>query len=646
MASTVCASLPLPFFVFAALGFVSAHPQFQAAIPNGFRVVRNGKPWDAVGHASPTSGGGVRNVFGLAFEAAGYRWTPALCALDSDEDGLTNGEELGDPNCLWSPGDVPTRTEGISHPAFADSSEPSRVITRGSIGVAAALVALALITTVSACVARKRGGNVWRTLSRPRLSGWNMSVFCVAVCLVLLAEVVGRLGDSKCDNVRAWGLASGVAAALPVWWACMKFGVHSFVGISRESAWKIHIAFGELALVCCAIHGCLALSAHGLGVFSCLGRIMGCAGMILIYLGVLPAVAHKLFPTLVSYDSWKRLHLGSLLGYMLLMYHVLDNCRKGVWENYLVAGFNVLALAAYLSQMMYVKLWGRTAVVSEANVIDGVGGRYTILRLHVPGLKVAPGQWALLRVPAVASVAHPFTIVPDVDLDHVRFIIKVGGRFTQRLADAVALGQTPAMRLEGPFGRPPLLSMTFDATVFVLGGVGVTPALSLLKEARRTCGDLVRVYWISRSAALLQHCARVLEAHLPPVGSHCIRLSQTSRRAPQLPLAAKMGREDVGEYLTAPDLPLAAKMGRKDVGEYLTIIAEELASKGADAVMLFVCGPPALVRATQKAAASDKVKRYGIAWHFHVETFDFLESYPTYNLDGKPRQCPKDLVEA
>ena len=30
---------------------------------------------------------------------------PSLCALDSDEDGFTNAEELGDPDCTWREGD-------------------------------------------------------------------------------------------------------------------------------------------------------------------------------------------------------------------------------------------------------------------------------------------------------------------------------------------------------------------------------------------------------------------------------------------------------------------------------------------------------------------------------------------------------------
>lgn len=47
-------------------------------------------------------------------------WTRELCQKDSDGDGRTNGEELGDPNCVWRVGDIPTSSTGLSHPGQSD----------------------------------------------------------------------------------------------------------------------------------------------------------------------------------------------------------------------------------------------------------------------------------------------------------------------------------------------------------------------------------------------------------------------------------------------------------------------------------------------------------------------------------------------
>ncbi|CAL1541186.1 unnamed protein product [Lymnaea stagnalis] len=95
---------------------------FRAKIPNGEYVPHPCKPfntWEGVGHFMDV-GTGLRNNFGADFNAAGNQWTSALCKKDSDGDGLTNGQELGDPDCIWKPNTLPTRTTGLSHPGICD----------------------------------------------------------------------------------------------------------------------------------------------------------------------------------------------------------------------------------------------------------------------------------------------------------------------------------------------------------------------------------------------------------------------------------------------------------------------------------------------------------------------------------------------
>jgi len=111
------------------LGGASAHRQYVDRIPNGdlFMPV-----WKALGHVSPLPQAVnsligmeianvrfARNSFGKHFAAAGFHWNEWLCREDSDGDGLSNGEELGDPHCVWRPGMPPTRNTTLSHPALA-----------------------------------------------------------------------------------------------------------------------------------------------------------------------------------------------------------------------------------------------------------------------------------------------------------------------------------------------------------------------------------------------------------------------------------------------------------------------------------------------------------------------------------------------
>ena len=56
----------------------------------------------------------------------------ALCPLDSDGDGFTNGEELGDAGCTWNPStpSVVARTTQLTHPGLYSSVPPFALFSR------------------------------------------------------------------------------------------------------------------------------------------------------------------------------------------------------------------------------------------------------------------------------------------------------------------------------------------------------------------------------------------------------------------------------------------------------------------------------------------------------------------------------------
>ncbi|GAB9467343.1 hypothetical protein Gpo141_00004693 [Globisporangium polare] len=96
-----------------------ARPEYRSRIPNGFNVPNV----PAVGHTDPQGSSGSLNVFGKAFSSAGSKWTTTLCQADSDGDGQTNGQELGDPCCGWSTSSsAPQRDSGLSDPSHASST--------------------------------------------------------------------------------------------------------------------------------------------------------------------------------------------------------------------------------------------------------------------------------------------------------------------------------------------------------------------------------------------------------------------------------------------------------------------------------------------------------------------------------------------
>ncbi|MGM0558690.1 MAG: MYXO-CTERM sorting domain-containing protein [Myxococcota bacterium] len=111
--------------LFAAIPDASARSARVNQVPNGLE--RSCQTCHTV--ALPQVGNGPLNDFGMDvnsnLEGTGVSATvdwPAVCDLDSDGDGFTNGEELGDPDCTWTTGS--NAGDYQSDPADADSTPP------------------------------------------------------------------------------------------------------------------------------------------------------------------------------------------------------------------------------------------------------------------------------------------------------------------------------------------------------------------------------------------------------------------------------------------------------------------------------------------------------------------------------------------
>lgn len=119
-------SRSLVLVAFAALTLCAlARPNFPDLVPNGRAGddPSSGLPCVPLGHTNCVPGA-PRNPFGNDFKEIGnFEWTKELCMKDSDGDGLTNGEELGDPCCLWTPENKNPpgfRTTQLSHPGIKE----------------------------------------------------------------------------------------------------------------------------------------------------------------------------------------------------------------------------------------------------------------------------------------------------------------------------------------------------------------------------------------------------------------------------------------------------------------------------------------------------------------------------------------------
>ena len=370
-----------------------AFRSFISLVPNGARVVTlTGELCPGFGHALCTGRGGY-NQFGRDFLAAGDRWTAAVCRTKSFGGSKTNGQLFGDPSCTWSAGmpDPPCPAGGcVAGSMVAGPSVEDQTDLAGVLGF---IFAVMVLSVLGAVLARVRLVRLAALLYKPGPKSWSLAnslgVVMVSGAMVAFTAAVAVKRDAYGQN-SILGLAAGLAASLPIWWSFFKVGVHSIFGMSREAAWRIHIAFGFLALVFGTVHGAIAL------VISALNRmaIIGLAGLALMWLGVLPMVLPEL--KVITYDQFKKLHVLSAIGYILTFVHMVMAAHDNeALTATIVAALNGVALGALVVQLVYLGATYRTATVESAEVLTERTGQHIFMSLNVKGFKHAPGQWGL-----------------------------------------------------------------------------------------------------------------------------------------------------------------------------------------------------------------------------------------------------------
>ncbi|KAL3659154.1 hypothetical protein V7S43_015733 [Phytophthora oleae] len=106
---------------------VQGYAKYVKLVPNGGNVPDNSN----IGHLDAAGQTGLSD-FGSAFSTAGDAWTTALCQLDTDGDGFTNGQELGDPCCTWTTSNTAELvTDGVSDPSDASKTPTSSELKAG-----------------------------------------------------------------------------------------------------------------------------------------------------------------------------------------------------------------------------------------------------------------------------------------------------------------------------------------------------------------------------------------------------------------------------------------------------------------------------------------------------------------------------------
>jgi predicted ferric reductase len=187
------------------------------------------------------------------------------------------------------------------------------------------------------------------------------------------------------------------------------------------------------------------------------------------------------------YEGWRMVHLA-------LAATVFFGAWLHIWwldqlsDNVLFAGWFVLMALVVLAVALRRWVWlparahRRSYVVDDVTPVPGDAVTLAVKAHGHGGLPFKAGQFAWLKIGSSSFVfeEHPFTIASMADTPHQKeFTIKALGDFSELLR-----GMRPGRRvfIDGPYGRFTIEGLdSSEGFVFIAGGVGITPMLSMLR---------------------------------------------------------------------------------------------------------------------------------------------------------------------
>ena len=358
-------------------------------------------------------------------------------------------------------------------------------------------------------------------------------------------------------------------------------------GIGLDNLFSLHKGCGVLIVVILTGHPLLLLLSERLQGYSTPLSPFKILGLITLLLVWVTAGAALLYGRIrIPYEAWKGVHRAGYFILPLVFFHSIligSTLQRGPMRVF----WAILALT-YLA-VLAGKLRRRFTVRSHPFEVAAVTQETEdTWGLHFEGNHgdYAPGQFMMLQVKREGRVSepHPFTIVSSPSRKGLSICAKSVGDFTS------TLGKTrlsePAY-IDMPFGVFSFLHHDAEQLVFIAGGIGITPFMSMLRYIRdRKLRREVILLWANKTEKDI-----AFRAELEKMASEMTSLKVVHILSRQGNWAGEKGR-------------INADTLKKHVGDF---------EKGE----FFVCGPPQMMTDIQKILADLGVSKKRI----HTERF-------------------------
>ena len=209
-----------------------------------------------------------------------------------------------------------------------------------------------------------------------------------------------------------------------------------------------------------------------------------------------------------KYNIWKITHKFFGLAFFMASLHVLmipsDISRYTPLRFYML-GLAFLGLIIYVYRTMFGKfLVNKYKYVVESVVALNNNIWYINLKPLNKKLQFKAGQFIFVSFtdPSLSKESHPFSISSSPDDISLTLTVKALGDYTNKLINLTP--GSPAL-IEGPFGTFSHKNSIYKNQVWIAGGIGITPFLSMAKSLKIEDGYSIDLFYCVKNNQELIH---------------------------------------------------------------------------------------------------------------------------------------------
>lgn len=328
---------------------------------------------------------------------------------------------------------------------------------------------------------------VWKIRMKTKIGLISIWLFLlITVGLFVMAKMAGS------GFVLSWLLVSQLFSLLGVTLLCLSFLLSSrwrfvedwFDGLDK--VYRLHHLLGGLSFIF-LLHHPIFLILEVLPDLNFAWRYLWLSNLLPYNWGILSLYSMMLMLILtllinLPYSLWKKTHEFMGLALLFAGFHIItitsDVSRYLPLRWWVLFLLLLAAFAATYRRFLYGTFGPRSSYTISS--LRQIGDIYAIDMLPV-GKRLAfnPGQFVFAKFADLGTEAHPFSLASGSEEKYLRLVVKILGDYTWQLS---SLQKGSRVDLWGPYGKFGDGALGEKDLIWIAGGIGVTPFLSLLTD--------------------------------------------------------------------------------------------------------------------------------------------------------------------